>query len=133
METKTNKVTDMEKLEMLKRQLRSDIKAQEQALDRNLSYLYENMGSIVVGAALNSVREALPAGLRLIASPLLGTRKSAPKEKERESENESENKSKPSGISQLFNDFLPVAAEILLPLALQAGVGFLKKKFQKNK
>lgn len=123
MTTKTNKTTDIERLEEMKRRLKVEIKEQEKILDLNLSFVQQNIGGILAGSMLNALKDTLPSGLKAIIAPF-GARPA--------SEKKTAGESKPFKISQTLSELLPLAAEIALPMLLGAGMNLVKKKFFKK-
>lgn len=119
METKKSKLSYAQKLAAVKKQLRAEVKEQEQVLDRDLSFFQQNIGSLVMGSVVDSVKDKIPSGLHSLLFPLLLS--------QTKRGNETTTSSQSLGTSPIKNTLFPLIAKFALPVLLKLGVRTFKK------
>ncbi len=101
METKSHKITQLERLQMQRIKLHAEAEAHWSALDDQWDYLQDNLGSLMMGSAINAVKSKLPP---VIAGLL-------PSSGGKSTDNKTMVKSKSSGLSATAESVLDMALD----------------------
>lgn len=117
-------MTNIQKIQLRKEQLRQQVKEQEVVLDNHFSYLQHNIGGLLMNSAVGALQDNLPPGIKAVVSPFL-TKK--------DENTSTQPKTKMGKVIQVAGSVLPVVSDMIFPLVVGLGMRFLKKKVLKLK
>ena len=121
-----------EQIRLLKEQLREQVREQELLIDSRLTFCRENVGSIVVHSAVDSVKSYLPNFVQVLLASFLEPHRQKKEEGEEDVAQDAALKQESATDGPgLSGALLSVVVDVVRPILIGAIIRFLKKKVVK--